>query len=63
MQAEVTETVLNGQERVPGKPRSNPFALNIRFHLDAADDGLRACDTNDTCPPTCASACVTGEGF
>ena len=42
----------------------SPFALDVRFMTDTPPGHkLFACDSSDGCGTTCASACVTGEGF
>ena len=41
-------------------PASDPFALDVRFIADLVPgDPLAPCDTEDNCPPTCASACAS----
>lgn len=37
----------------------DPFELQLRIVDEpVADDEQKACDTNDGCKPTCASACA-----
>lgn len=39
----------------------DPFALDVQVITDVPDGhALAACNTNDGCDPSCASACVTG---
>lgn len=35
------------------------FALDVRIVTDIGPDAAVACNTDDGCPPTCASACIS----
>lgn len=37
------------------------FALDVRVVVDISPDVAMACNTDDGCEPTCASACTSGD--